>query len=802
MQNLFSRLFAMLTLVVAAILVSPALACAQEAFVINQYDVQLHVTRDAVIQITETIELTFSEKRHGIIRKIPYQYAVYGGGPAARSFKSRGNEIRLFITDIEVSGYQFETYKENGYEHVKIGSPNKKVSGSQRYEIHYKVYNAINFFDTHSEIYWNAVGGEWNTQIENATFTLTWDGPLPAGYQPQSFVATGELGGRGTDATAELSSDRRRFSGRTTTVLQRYEGMTIGLSFPKDFLQATPIPPQVMADKFYFKDQSIDIKVHPNGVSEITERYTIVPVKKISRLTRFFEPYTYDQPSSSHDWLGGYSRYLVQNVRVENGRFRGNSVVFPLKDLPVGEAHTLEISYQTYGSFHAASDVPPDLSVFAFSPFDRELDEPILNSQVRVVLPGANAEEVLFGAFITEAGGEKRKAKVQRAGTEHWTATLDPTDAAFLAPGEKLSFELAVPRSYFKERVSSYDWQLGWLNNRWLFLPVLVFLGLYHAWNRWGRDESFSKMVYYYPPDDLPPSEAGILIDDKLHDRDLLALLPYWGGKGYIEIEEVGTDSIWKKDDYIFRMKARLPLGVPAYERTMFEGIFGRTGQPGKEVSLSSLKNKFYKTMQSARKLLEKEIKRKTLYVPYTRGAGDFMLVLGVLLCSAGAVGTGLGQFGFELLVTREMALGLLGTGILSIIFGRIMPKKAPRGMETYKKLAGFELFVKDAELPRLQAFLREDPHYFDKTLPYAIVFNQVEKWAKKFEALAVQPPGWYHSPRGNMTTWAFTNNLSSAMRSAGTTFASQPSSSGGSSFGGGGGFSGGGFGGGGGSSW
>ncbi|MBK7869411.1 MAG: hypothetical protein IPJ74_01400 [Saprospiraceae bacterium] len=88
--------------------------------------------------------------------------------------------------------------------------------------------------------------------------------------------------------------------------------------------------------------------------------------------------------------------------------------------------------------------------------------------------------------------------------------------------------------------------------------------------------------------------------------------------------------------------------------------------------------------------------------------------------------------------------------------------------------------------------------------MPYAIVFNHVEKWSKKFEALAAPPPSWYHSPRHDtFSAYVFTNQLSGAMRDMGNTFASRPSSSGsgGSSFGGGG-FSGGGFGGGGGSSW
>ena len=131
------------------------------------------------------------------------------------------------------------------------------------------------------------------------------------------------------------------------------------------------------------------------------------------------------------------------------------------------------------------------------------------------------------------------------------------------------------------------------------------------------------------------------------------------------------------------------------------------------------------------------------------------------------------------------------------------MPKKAPKGLESYRHLDGFRLFIKDAEMPRLETFLKEDPQYFDKTLPYAIVFDLVDTWSDKFKDLTVPPPQWYHSSTpGPFTTSVFTHDLSRAMRNTGNTFSSTPSSSGsGGSFSGGG-FSGGGFGGGGGSSW
>lgn len=778
-------------------------ASAQEAFVINQYDVKLHVTKDGVIEVTETIDLTFSEERHGIIRNIPYRFTANADATATRPFSISANEITTFITNIDVNDWAYEVTTSGDSKEIRIGSADAYVNGEQRYVIRYKVYNAINFFTDHSELYWNLTGNEWFTNIEKVIFEVTWDEALPQSYTPNYFVATGYYGATGKDATGELGPDRQSFSGQTTASLPQQEGVTIGISFPDQFLQQTPIPMEVVAEKLYFKDQEVDIRIQENGVSEITERYTIVPVVKMNKLTRYLQPYLENQSAGFTDWLGGQSRYVVTNVEVKKGKLcRSNTskrLCFDLSDVAVGEAYTVEVTYQTYGNF-AKKDQSQTL---AFTSINQNITEPTIASKVNITLAGDNYGSTLFYATIQEQSGTLRPAQVRIAGNQY-SATLDSVQP-YLFPNEMIDFQLVIPDDYFTESVFRYDWQLFWLNNRLLFLPILVFFGLYQIWLRWGRDEDFSVMVQYYPPEDLPPSEAGILIDDKLHDRDLLALIPYWGANGFIEVTEIGKESIFKKDDYIFKMVKKLPDNAPGYERKMFNGIFGHK-QPGAEVKLSSLKNEFYKVMDSSRKALEKEIKRKSLYMPYTRGAGTFMVVLGIILIVFGTIVFGIGLLGLESFLPRELGFGIIIMGILSVVFGRIMPKKAPTGLEQYKRLAGFELFVKDAELPRLELFMKDDPHYFDKTLPYAIVFDHVNAWSKKFEALTVQPPApsWYHSTRYDMFSAAlFTRSLNSAMRDMGNTFASQPSSSGsgGSSFGGGG-FSGGGFGGGGGSSW
>ena len=52
-------------------------------------------------------------------------------------------------------------------------------------------------------------------------------------------------------------------------------------------------------------------------------------------------------------------------------------------------------------------------------------------------------------------------------------------------------------------------------------------MGFGKTWQRCTNQ----KAVKYTPPKELNPSEAGVLIDERADNIDILALLPYWAHK-------------------------------------------------------------------------------------------------------------------------------------------------------------------------------------------------------------------------------------------------------------------------------
>nr|MBS0036726.1 DUF2207 domain-containing protein [Saprospiraceae bacterium] len=370
-----------------------------------------------------------------------------------------------------------------------------------------------------------------------------------------------------------------------------------------------------------------------------------------------------------------------------------------------------------------------------------------------------------------------------------------------LLPGQSAVVSIKGPEGFAGNLPIWTQLQLLVRNNIPLWFIFGVVLFLYFLWNKIGRNRSEAVVVQYYPPKTITSAEAGLLWDDKLHRKDLISLIYYWAGRGYLEVEEIKEG---KKPDYILRKLKDLPKDAKLFEKTFFKGLFEKD-----EVKISSLRSKFAYTMRLAHKDLMKHSKVNDFYVPGSRGFGCGLSVFGIILLFLGVFGLGVSFF------TGHWSYGVapIVIGASMVYFGRIMPKKGPFGFKKYQKILGFREFVHSAEIDRIKVLYKENPGYFDETIAYAIVFGLGKQWAEKFDGLMMEPPSWYkgHDSSQPFTTIYFTNSLIRSMHRMNYDLSvpASTSSGGSSSWGGGGGgsfgggfSSGGGFGGGGGSSW
>ncbi len=350
--------------------------------------------------------------------------------------------------------------------------------------------------------------------------------------------------------------------------------------------------------------------------------------------------------------------------------------------------------------------------------------------------------------------------------------------------GEAVTVLLKLPLGSIKEIKPFWPF---WTNYGWIIILTLVYIAFHAIWKKHGKDDHVTTTTSYYPPKGMDPAMVGYLIDDTGDTADLISLIPFWASNGYLTIEEIDEKGWLAKDDTRLNKLKDLEADAPLYQRQLFNGLFASTT----EVLVSSLKEKFYTTMSTASGDLKAAA--QIYYVNKSRRIKNFTLVGLVILI---LILTPLFLFFWGIIAAIAVGVSLLFLMIMS----QFLIKKNKEGTAIVSELKGFKQFIKVAEENKLKMLLKEDPSYFESTMSYALAFGMFDKWAKKFDALNIQPPTWYYSTSGRMMSMNhFSKSFNNSIKSTQSTMVSSPSSSGGS---GGGGSSGGGFGGGGGGSW
>ncbi|MET6990639.1 DUF2207 domain-containing protein [Sediminicola arcticus] len=330
-----------------------------------------------------------------------------------------------------------------------------------------------------------------------------------------------------------------------------------------------------------------------------------------------------------------------------------------------------------------------------------------------------------------------------------------------------------------------------WNQYGWSFLVGLLVIGFYALWRKFGKDDKVITSTSYYPPKQMDPAMVGFLINDRDDNSDLISLIPSWGAKGLIKMEEIPKKGWFSgKDTKLIRI-GLLPENSPSYEKEIFNGLFGNGDVlDTSEIVVSSLKDTFYTTMSSARSKLKESA--LPYYVVESKKV-QTLLYFGLVAMAIFLTTIALFVWG------PLAAVAIVLTCIILMILNGYMIKKNDIGNQVLSELKGFRQFIKVAEENKLKMLLKEDSNYFENTMAYALAFGLFDKWAKKFDALHIPPPSWYSTTSSSAYTMhSFSKSFSKSMVVTQSTMVSSPQSSGSS----GGGSSGGGFGGGGGGSW
>lgn len=422
-----------------------------------------------------------------------------------------------------------------------------------------------------------------------------------------------------------------------------------------------------------------------------------------------------------------------------------------------------------------------------------------------------------------------------------------------IPPNHGITLYAKLPEGYY-ENVLSANHVLHYIS--FGLSVMLIVLIVYYLFKTKGKKPV--KVIEFYPPEGISSAEVGTIIDDSVDAVDMASLIPWFAGKGYISIEEKEKGSLLKRTEMVLTKLKDLPDDAPEYQKKMMYLLF----KNNQTVNLSHMKEN-PSAVDKFKEELKKNFRGDKSLSSYELPIFFYFLLLLSTTCVFGtnsvietfdfnewilaaflwSVPFILGV-GFRLYDSDKDLFGSKWKQVLIFIVklmtmvllcwlyvAEIRAYGAPMGMEAsiamfvvcfilgefigrfnvdtdYRvqmagRLLGFKEFIKTAEKSRLEALQNDDPEYFYKILPYAMVLGLTNKWTKLFKDIEVQQPEWYKTATplyGYDFTSHMVDNLFSSTKSAINVVSHDSSSHGGSS--GGGGFSGGGGGGGGGGSW
>lgn len=623
-----------------------------------------------------------------------------------------------------------------------------------------------------------------------------------------------------------------------------------------------------MADRggFYYEDVDVKAVVHKNNVWDVKETFQVVFLEPRHGIYRYI-PMEYwlnhdisEETGSSKPELRRFNYVIdVKDIEVEGDpksldEENGNKIIrIGDADKEIKGKKTYVIRYRLV--YH--EDRRPDYDYLFHTILGTDFGESIKHFSFKIKFEKPLPKNIadILKVYSGEFGSEQNVIDNMRVEA---SPILIKGEAWNVEPHHGITLFAPLPAGYYED---VKDINYGF--RRFFLLAFVLFALIIAAYIIMNRQPHVTKIIEFYPPEGISSAEVGTIIDDSADQIDITSLIPWLAGQGYISIKETGSKH--SPDLELTKLKD-LPSSAPEYQHKLMALLFGsknevRMKKIGENPQafqkiLSSLRNCF----QGERKLVETKA-ALWLYLPLLLFATLFLMTNSAIedFNFYAVVGAGLffavpAFFGFVIRLVRRgadlirstrshfigtlakfaiMALTVfiywwwtdteavpmepmmsiqtviiiyLVSFVLVECLGRFYINTSYR-VQMMGRLKGFHEFIETAEKERLEALQADDPQYFYKVLPYAMVFGLSKMWADLFKDINVEKPDWYDAATP-LTGYALANSMIhsfvSTANNAITTISHSSDShgSGGFSSGGGGGFSGGGGGGGGGGSW
>ncbi len=196
---------------------------------IKEFTSDITVQQDGTFEVVETIIYDFGDaQRHGIFRTIPLEHSQ----EASVWYKKRYIEVEVSSVTIDGNATQYTDKVSEGEINIKIGDPDRTITGEHTYVIKYSVAGGLTYTDEKNpDLYWNATGNDWPGSMLSTHVSVS--GPVGSLRNEQACYR-GRAGETKACDSILLDGDIVLF---TSSNLSAGEGITIAQSLNGSLIQ-------------------------------------------------------------------------------------------------------------------------------------------------------------------------------------------------------------------------------------------------------------------------------------------------------------------------------------------------------------------------------------------------------------------------------------------------------------------------------------------------------------------------------------------------------------------------------------
>jgi len=238
-------------------------------------------------------------------------------------------------------------------------------------------------------------------------------------------------------------------------------------------------------------------------------------------------------------------------------------------------------------------------------------------------------------------------------------------------------------------------------------------------------------IMQYAPPKWINPAEAWLLYNLRVDPTDLTSLIYQWKFDWLIDIEMF----VWKKSkkEYVKLIKKDdMPFSRPLFESDIFDSIFSMwdvkiiedSFQMKYALLLDDLEYHWIRKWRIYRPEISKEWKHFHSFLFFL-----LCFCLLIILFDAFVIFSNI----FWIIFCILLLLFILSSWY---VYGWWKLKFTEKWAELASQVIGYRNFIKSCDENKIKLFLKQDPLFVDRTLPYATAFGMETKFLKDISPL------------------------------------------------------------------